>query len=229
MTVSGLAIIMFFVALVIIPCVVHFGEVVEKYFRSGQSEQAVTNMSVTISFDLVPMINKLRLDGATIRILGDDGAYLAYERSFVNMLFHPIRTLKSLYFEFSISRWLSKGASVHYLFLNPTASQELRLKKLTARLGAKFQVTKLGDIADKDKEKVKKILERFETLHPTLIETNDGNAFWVEYHHPKESTIAYATKFVSPLAINKSSEKEEFEVYNRQFEALKPYELSLAA
>ncbi len=229
MTVAGLAIIMFFGALVAIPCVVHFTEVVKKYVRATPDEEPVTNMSVTISFDLVPLINKLRLDGAIIRILGDDGAYLAYERSLSNLIFHPIRTLKSIYFQFSIGRWLKRGASVHYLFLNPTASQELRLKKLTAQLGEKFIVTKLGDVADQDREKVKRILERFETLHPTLIETNEGNAFWVEYHHPKESTIAYATKFVSPRAIQKPAENEEFEVYNLQFEALKPYELPIAA
>lgn len=166
--------------------------------RAANSPKSIKIDVATISRDLVPLIDKLEVANTTIHLVGGDGEYFL--------------SSNGKYLESAMDRWVRAGAEVNYYLIAPSPEALACLDGLIAKHGDKFRVYRLDDCECSDRST--ELTAFFETLHPTLIESESGvaNAMWVEYNHPRKSRFAYSVKFTSPEALV-DDEKVEFECY----------------
>lgn len=165
---------------------------------------------VTISAQLVPHIDALDLqDEATILVWGWDSHYFSSGK-------------RSKFSCKALERWLSRGATITYVFASPNSTVPAALDALAESSAGKLKVhrismNELDDVGQR-------IALRFKSLHPTLINLggNRGKAMWVEYNHPEGSSVAYDVQFYSPQALNSSMALAEFAAYERQISHVLP-------
>ena len=186
---------------------------IDRYFFKKSRKRFASNLdhpvrysTATIARDLVPHVATLDLSDAQITILGVDAAYLGDR-------------LKGSYFASGLEMWVKGGATIRYLLLDESSCDPRSLIDLKGRLGDSLEVL-FFNRQDCTPEALE-IADRFEHLHPTLIDLSGSKkAFWVEYDHPRGSTIAYDAKFVSPVAIADELEENEYLTYQRQLDVL---------
>ncbi len=162
----------------------------------------------TIAYDMVPRVNQLNLKGAKLKILGYDCSYINDPQ-------------KGAYFRDALKHWISEGAEILYILLEKDSLPRTifdQLERIRQESGGKFSFLKYN--SETATTEVEEIATRFERLHPTLITTQEGPCFWVEYDHPQNSSVAYNAKFVSPLAMKVRDELNEYRIYERQIEIL---------
>ena len=174
-----------------------------------------------ISSILVPLIERLKLAGSTIRIVGYDGEYLSNTGD-------PLSLYKSWRLKKALEKWTKMGAKIEYFLISPSEKTRNFYENLRDQINAENEERAISFFfLDSDRiqaaSEVGQIAEEFETLHPTLINTVDGDAFWVEYDHPKGKKRAQNTKFGPPSAMDLPMEKLEFDVYNDKISKLREY------
>ena len=170
--------------------------------------------------DLVPWILGMAdLEESRIQVFGGDGTYINQERGFV--------------WSDGIKDWLREGLNVDYILLGIDKSTREKYMALMDKLNvdgsARLRV-KVARQPDKGyPDAVKQTEVDLRTCHPTLLYGRDGHprAMWIEGDHQPNSEFAYGVSYVPPNAMD-DEWKQEFEHYERQIEAIKPYCVDLA-
>ena len=173
--------------------------------RSIDSSHPILIDVAAISRDLVPLIDKHALAGATINMVASDGAYF--------------NSPNAGYFISSVLRWTKLGATLNYIVIEPSSTALKGMDELTYATSGKFIVHEVSH--DSCDESVEVIISELMTLHPTLIELANGDkSMWVEYNHPVDSRFAYDVKFTSTKALI-GDELTEFTRYKGLIDKLK--------
>lgn len=165
----------------------------------SNSDTAVILPEATVADDLFPITSKLALKDATVTVVGGDGNYITLDNA---------AKLKQ-----GLRAWCEAGATINYVLVCPTADATREFELLRDELGKSFKL-QLIEPCDK--------LSEFETTHPTLFELHDGaKALWLESDHPKNSSIAYGVKYVSPNAMkNEPAHLKTFHMYLNKIEQI---------
>jgi hypothetical protein len=143
----------------------------------------------SIAKDAGPLISQQVTKGTILSIVGD-GYYADSPKS-------------SIWLEY-LEAWLKAGAIINYILINPNRSSFDALENVLSEkhitLNLYVVVSGLGTKRFDD------IATLFHTLHPTLIENQNGNGMWLEYNHPRNTCHSYGNIFVPPVAMTGENE-----------------------
>lgn len=170
--------------------------------------------------DLVPWVSGMAdLGGCRIQVFGGDGAYINQQKGVV--------------WSDGLQDWVKKGLDVDYILLETDESTRKQCMGMMSKLNTDGNVHLRVMVAQKPDQgypiDVRETAEDLRTCHPTLLYGSDlgKRAMWIEGDHQANSELAYDVCYVPPGAMSEKW-KAEFEHYERQIDAIKPYCVDLA-
>ena len=170
--------------------------------------------------DLVPWVLGMdALRGCRIQVLGGDGTYINQDNGRV--------------WSDGLQAWVEEGLNVDYILLDidePTRKQYMRLmSELNGDGNVRLRVKVARRPSQGYPDDVGETEQDLRTCHPTLLYGSDlgKRAMWIEGDHQPNSELAYDVFYVPPNAMDEKWQAE-FEHYERQVDAIKPYCVDLA-
>lgn len=90
--------------------------------------------------------------------------------------------------------WLSSGATIRYLLIEPTQASKAKLELLRSDFPDKFTPFYIDDVAAIEDNEIRRLMEESRTTHFTLF--NNPKLIWLEGNHPNGSKTAFNCEFV---------------------------------
>ena len=131
----------------------------------------------------------------------------------------------------SLRDWIAQGATVDYMFSDP--SFELKDSDKLSELyefaneqgGGRLNLYSLKSYAENSEGEVVN-LKKYRTFHFVL--TEEPNTIWIEHHHAVDRLYAQHCEFVSPVAIRESDFRAKtWDILSRKYEELIGYSVAL--